>query len=37
MGKITRKSKFWGKLKVKLNKFIVKDHFVKGVELQGLN
>jgi hypothetical protein len=28
-GKIARKSKFWGQLRVKLKKFTVKDHFEK--------
>jgi hypothetical protein len=32
-GKITRKSKFSGQLKVKLKTFVVNDHFTKGVEL----
>jgi hypothetical protein len=28
-GKIARKSKFWGQLRVKLKKFTVNDHFEK--------
>ena len=33
MGKIVRKSKFWGQLRVKLKKFTANDHIAKGVEL----
>jgi hypothetical protein len=36
-GKITRKSKFYGKLEVKLKKFIAKDLLEKSTELWGLN
>jgi hypothetical protein len=32
-GKIARKSKFLGELRVKLKKFTANDHFVKGTEL----
>jgi hypothetical protein len=32
-GKIERKLKFWGQLRVKLNKFAANDHFEKDVEL----
>jgi hypothetical protein len=35
--KITRKSKFWCQLGVKLKKFAANNHFVKGIELRGLN
>jgi hypothetical protein len=31
-GKITRKSKFWGQLGVKLKKFAANDQFAKGVK-----
>ena len=34
-GKITRKSKFWGKLGVKLKKFAAKNQYAKGAELWG--
>jgi hypothetical protein len=33
MGKFVRKSKAYGQLRAKLNKFIVKDHFAKDTEL----
>jgi hypothetical protein len=33
MGKITRKSKFWGQLRAKLKKLTANDHFEKGVKL----
>jgi hypothetical protein len=35
--KIARKSKFWGPLRAKLNKFIAKDHFAKDIKLRGPN
>jgi hypothetical protein len=37
MGKIQRKSKFWGQLKAKLKQFAAKDHFGKGVKLRRPN
>jgi hypothetical protein len=33
MGKIERKSRFWGHLRAKLEKFIVKVYFAKDAEL----
>jgi len=35
MGKIERKSRFWGHLRAKLEKFIVKVYFAKDAELWG--
>jgi hypothetical protein len=37
MGKIARKLKFWGQLKVKLTKLAAKDHSATGGKLWGLN